>query len=133
MHRTRSTKKPAMDEIQPRTLETKELPEPIPEARPVPLTTDRSAPRKEGMAKVTGQARYASDVHLPGMLWVKMLRSPHAHARIRSIDERKALALPGVHAILSLNNAPAIPWYDRGVLFERTPRFAGEEVAAVAA
>jgi CO/xanthine dehydrogenase Mo-binding subunit len=133
MHATRSTKMPAMDEIQPRTLETKEPPESVVEVVHAPPVAAPSAPRKEGLAKVTGEARYASDVHLPGMLWVKVLRSPHAHARVRSIDERKALALPGVHAILSLNNAPAIPWYDRGVLFERTPRFAGEEVAAVAA
>jgi xanthine dehydrogenase YagR molybdenum-binding subunit len=122
-----------MDETHVRTLEAREQPQSPPEPWPDVLAHLPSAPRKEGVDKVTGRARYASDVHLPGMLWVKMLRCPHAHARIRRIDERKALALPGVHAILSLNNAPAIDWYDRGVLFERTPRFAGEEVAAVAA
>src|SRR5690606_5886481 len=73
------------------------------------------------------------DVQLPGMLSVKILRSPYAHARIRRIDDSKAIALPGVHAVLSLNNAPAIAWYDRGMLFDSIVRFAGEEVAAVAA
>jgi xanthine dehydrogenase YagR molybdenum-binding subunit len=124
---------PAMDEAHPRTREATETEESVARAASAATRHSAVAARIEGAEKVTGRARYASDVHLPGMLWVAVLRSPHAHARIRSIDDRKALALPGVHAVLSLNNAPAIAWYDRGVLFERTPRFAGEEVAAVAA
>ena len=57
--------------------------------------------RPDGEAKVTGQARYGADYSAPGMLWAKILRSPHAHARIRAIDASAALALPGVKAVLT--------------------------------
>jgi xanthine dehydrogenase molybdenum-binding subunit len=57
--------------------------------------------RQDGAEKVTGQARYGADVHLPGMLYGKILRSPYAHARIRSIDTRHAEELPGVHAVIT--------------------------------
>ena len=52
--------------------------------------------RPDGVPKVTGHARFGDDFHLTGMLQSKVLRSPHAHARIRSIDTSKAEALPGV-------------------------------------
>ena len=55
--------------------------------------------RPDGADKVTGKARYAADTNLPGMLFGRVLRSPHAHARIRSIDTSKAEALPGVFAV----------------------------------
>jgi xanthine dehydrogenase YagR molybdenum-binding subunit len=89
--------------------------------------------RLEGREKVTGRARYASDVRLPGQLFARVLRSPHPHARIARIDTAQAEALPGVHAVLSLVNAPDIDWYEEGKLFESTVRFVGDEVAAVAA
>lgn len=89
--------------------------------------------RLEGPDKVTGKARYTDDVRLPGMLWAKALRSPHPHAHIKRIDMRAALALPGVHAVLTAENAPDIAWYDRSRLFDRTLRFVGDEVAVVAA
>jgi xanthine dehydrogenase molybdenum-binding subunit len=57
--------------------------------------------RQDGAEKVTGQARYGADIHLPGMLYGKILRSPYAHARIRSIDTRHAEELPGVHAVIT--------------------------------
>ncbi|MFT7131204.1 MAG: CO/xanthine dehydrogenase Mo-binding subunit, partial [Gammaproteobacteria bacterium] len=57
--------------------------------------------RPDGFDKVTGQANYGADMSLPGMLWGKMLRSPHAHAKIKSIDTSKAEALKGVMAITS--------------------------------
>ena len=57
--------------------------------------------RPDGVPKVTGLAQYGADFTLPGMLWGKVLRSPHAHARIRSIDTKKAEALPGVKAVLT--------------------------------
>lgn len=56
--------------------------------------------RTDGYDKVTGRARFADDVHLPGMLHGKVLRSPHAHAVIKSIDTSKAESLPGVEAIV---------------------------------
>ena len=54
--------------------------------------------RPDGVPKVTGLAQYGSDLAMPGMLVGRILRSPHAHARIRSIDISKAAALPGVKA-----------------------------------
>ncbi|MEO1120779.1 MAG: xanthine dehydrogenase family protein molybdopterin-binding subunit, partial [Pseudomonadota bacterium] len=57
--------------------------------------------RPDGLEKVTGKARFGADMALPGMLIGMILRSPHAHARIRSIDASKALALPGVKAVVT--------------------------------
>src|SRR5262249_33323510 len=57
--------------------------------------------RPDGMAKVTGRATYGADIRLPGMLYGKILRSPYAHARIRSIDTRHAEELPGVYATMT--------------------------------
>ena len=57
--------------------------------------------RHDGADKVTGQAKYGADIILPGLLHGKILRSPHAHARIKSIDTRKAEAAPGVHAVVT--------------------------------
>jgi len=90
-------------------------------------------PRVEGVEKVTGRARYSYDIRLPGQLYARVLRSPHAHARIVSIDTSRAEALPGVRAVLSVSNAPAIEWYEDSAIFDRTLRFVGDEVAAVAA
>ena len=56
----------------------------------------KRTPRPDGADKVTGRAAYAADTNMPGMIWGKVLRSPHAHARIKSIDTSKAEALPGV-------------------------------------
>ena len=57
--------------------------------------------RHDGADKVTGLARYSADLNLPGMLYGKVLRSPHAHARIKSIDTSKAAAMPGVRAVVT--------------------------------
>src|SRR5712692_7336623 len=57
--------------------------------------------RHDGAEKVTGRAAYGADVRLPGMLYGKILRSPHAHARIKSIDTRHAEEVPGVHAVIT--------------------------------
>jgi CO/xanthine dehydrogenase Mo-binding subunit len=62
--------------------------------------------RHDGVDKVTGRAIYGGDVQLTGMLHGKVLRSPHAHARIRSIDVSRALALPGVKAIVTGQDLP---------------------------
>src|SRR6476661_3448484 len=57
--------------------------------------------RPDGVPKVTGTAQYGADMMMPGMLVGRILRSPHAHARIRSIDISKAAALPGVKAVVT--------------------------------
>ena len=65
--------------------------------------------RPDGLGKVTGSDKYGGDVRLPGMLHGRMLRSPHAHARIKKIDVRKAEALPGVKAVITAKDFPEIP------------------------
>src|SRR5262249_48334600 len=65
-----------------------------------------SVKRKEDQALLTGQGRYVDDIHLPGLLEVAVLRSPHPHAGIRGIDARRALALPGVHAVVTHADLP---------------------------
>ena len=92
----------------------------------------------EGLAKVTGQAVYADDLTLPRMLHGKLLRSIHAHARIRAIDASAALALPGVHAVITGKDLPEyfgiIPWtQDEQALCEEKARYVGDAIAAVAA
>ena len=62
--------------------------------------------RPDGADKVTGRAIYGADMRLTGMLHGKVLRSPHAHARIRSIDTSKAKALPGVKAVVTAHDMP---------------------------
>ncbi len=64
------------------------------------------APRLDGLEKVTGAARFGADIHLAGMLHGKMLTSPHAHARILSIDTRDAEATPGVKAVITAKDFP---------------------------
>lgn len=64
--------------------------------------------RPDGVDKVTGRALYGADVKLPGMLHGKVLRSPHAHARILSIDLSAARALPGVRAVVTAQDLPSI-------------------------
>jgi CO/xanthine dehydrogenase Mo-binding subunit len=119
------------DEDEIRFEETEELPAWGPDAG---LTiAGRAHPRVEGVEKVTGRARYAYDVRLPGQLYARVLRSPFPHARIRRIDTSRAERLPGVRAVLSSANAPEIEWYRESRLFDRTLRFQGDEVAAVAA
>jgi CO/xanthine dehydrogenase Mo-binding subunit len=64
-------------------------------------------PRYDAAAKVAGRAIYGPDVKLPGALQGKVLRSPHAHARIRSIDTSRAEALPGVYAVVTARDLPS--------------------------
>jgi CO/xanthine dehydrogenase Mo-binding subunit len=89
--------------------------------------------RVEGPEKASGRARYSCDVRLPGQLYARVLRSPLPHARITRIDTSRAEALGGVHAVLCSANARDISWYETSRLFDSTVRFAGDEVAAVAA
>ena len=94
-------------------------------------------PQIEGPAKVTGRTRYAADVDLPGMLWGKILRSPHPHARILSIDASAAWSVPGVKAVVTGQDAPGHLMgkvlRDMPVLCWDKVRYIGDRVAAVAA
>jgi xanthine dehydrogenase YagR molybdenum-binding subunit len=84
----------------------------------------RDAVRQDALERVRGEARYTADIQLPGMLHTAVLRSPHAHARVKKIDLAPALALPGVHAALGPGDAKGL---------EAEPGFCGAAVAAVAA
>ncbi|MDP9349275.1 MAG: xanthine dehydrogenase family protein molybdopterin-binding subunit [Gemmatimonadota bacterium] len=94
--------------------------------------------KTDGLEKSTGRARYTDDLTLPGMLHGKILRSPHPHARIRAIDTSAALALPGVHAVVTGEEMPTpfgiIVWTpDEQALATEKVRYIGDAVAAVAA
>jgi 4-hydroxybenzoyl-CoA reductase subunit alpha len=95
-------------------------------------------PKVDAYAKVTGRALYADDIMLPRMLYGRLLRSPHAHARILSIDTRRALELPGVVAVLTGEDLPQkfgiLPSsQDEYALAIDKVRYVGDPVAAVAA
>src|SRR5215211_7221555 len=103
--------------------------------------------RPDGMDKVTGRAQFAADTTMPGMIWGKVLRSPHPHARIRSIDTSKAEKLPGVKAVVTSKDIVDFPiekgavmlgiqdmrWMCRNVMARDKALFPGHPVAAVAA
>jgi CO/xanthine dehydrogenase Mo-binding subunit len=95
-------------------------------------------PRADAPPKVKGAFVYASDLIVPGMLWGHTLRSPHAHARIASVDLSAALAMPGVHAVLTHADVPGQKTYglefpDQPVLAIDRVLYYGESVALVAA
>jgi len=114
-------------------------------------TVGRATRRIDAVERVTGKAAYTRDVRLPGMLYARVLRSPHPHARVRRIDTSKAAALPGVKAVITHDNAPV--WWGAGsiaggaqysddvkkittqrrYIFNNPVRFVGDAVAAVAA
>jgi CO/xanthine dehydrogenase Mo-binding subunit len=92
----------------------------------------------DAIPKTTGEFAYASDLHSAGMLWGHTLRSPHAHARILALDISGALAMPGVHAVLTHEDVPGQKRYglefpDQPVLAFDRVRYFGEPVAIVAA
>ena len=103
--------------------------------------------RPDGVDKVTGRARFGADAHLPNMLVGKVLRSPHAHARLKSIDVSRALALPGVKAVVTRDDFSDLPsefvpagemlinYRDvvRNVMAREKVLYEGHPVAAVAA
>jgi len=114
-------------------------------------TVGHATPRIDALERVTGKAMYTRDVSLPDMLYGAILRSPHPHARIKSIDTSKAQAMPGVKAVLTHENCEVV-WGAGGVAggvqyndaikkitrqrryaFNNPVRFVGEPVAAVAA
>lgn len=92
----------------------------------------------DGTLKVTGEFAYSSDLWMDGMLWGLTLRSPHAHARVTRIETARALAVPGVFAVLTHEDVPGTNLYgleirDQPVLAADRVRYQGEPVALVAA
>ena len=96
-----------------------------------------SIPRPDGPEKVTGRVQYVADIQAKGLLHAKLLRSPHAHAKIISIDTSAAKALPGVRAVLTAKDIPHLkkkaPTRAHAVLAIDRAVFMGQPVAAVAA
>jgi len=104
----------------------------------------RRTPKTEGLGLVSGRAKYTDDFTAEGMLYGRIKRSPHAHARIKSIDTSKAKALPGVHCVLTHEDVPRVPYTSAGqnypepspydmFMLDTKVRFVGDRVAAVAA
>ena len=103
--------------------------------------------RHDGVDKVTGRARYGADIDMPGLIHGKVLRSPHPHARIRSIDTSKAEALPGVRAVVTAADFPILEdqpinyaeirgsarMLAENVMARKKALYAGHAIAAVAA
>ena len=112
----------------------------------VPETTIVGKPqvKVDALKLAKGHAAFVDDIDIRGLLYAKVLRSPHAHARIADIDDSEALALPGVHAVVHHKNTsrvryqsagqsyPSPPPYDQ-VSFDNKVRHVGDRVAAVAA
>jgi putative selenate reductase molybdopterin-binding subunit len=101
-------------------------------------------PKVDAPKLAQGKAAFVADFDRPGMLYGKILHSPHAHARIKDIDASKAEALPGVHAVLTYKNVPRVVYSTAGqsypipgpldyVSFDNKVRYVGDRVAAVAA
>ncbi len=89
--------------------------------------------RHDGTDKVTGRAKYGADFGAAGLLFAKVLRSPHAHARIKSIDTSKAEAAPGVRAVITGADIPTDSAAARKVMAKDKALYKGHPVAAVAA
>ena len=104
--------------------------------------------RHDGYDKVTGKAQYGADIQLPGLIWGKVLRSPHAHARILSIDTSKAEAHPDVAAVVTSADLPSqddgmrsmssgpdvnVKYTSNNILASEKVLYKGHAVAAIAA
>lgn len=108
----------------------------------------KSIKRNDALEKATGKAMFSTDMNIPGMLYAKVLRSPHAHALIKSIDTSEAEKIPGVKGIATWENTSRVlfntsatmtftvpsmePVLDQ-YIFDKIVRYVGDEVAAVAA
>lgn len=92
-----------------------------------------SVARYDLPGKLTGEAKYTSDISLPGMLHGKIIRSPHPHARIFRVNVSAIDGLPGVHAVLTPFNVPEGRLAPDVPILDRVARYVGDEVAAVAA
>ena len=108
------------------------------DSAPEPVGIGSRQRKVDGARKVTGQAIYADDMTLPRMLHAKIIRSPHAHARILDIDASEALAMPGVVACITGKDMPVkygiIPWTrDEYPLALDKARYVGDGIACIAA
>jgi CO/xanthine dehydrogenase Mo-binding subunit len=97
----------------------------------------KSVPRVDAYEKVTGSAIYADDMQFgPGLYYGRLVRSPYAHALIKSVDASKALEMPGVKAVVTGKDVPnniGLYLIDRPILARDRARYVGEAVAGVVA
>ncbi|PPR09155.1 MAG: 4-hydroxybenzoyl-CoA reductase subunit alpha [Alphaproteobacteria bacterium MarineAlpha11_Bin1] len=109
------------------------------ETSPALSVVGADLPRTDSVPKTTGAAVYTVDVSFPGMLHAKVLRSPHAHARVVSVDASAARGMPGIHAVLTRDELDGLsPVYgyfikDQPIIGMDKVRYVGDPVAAVAA
>lgn len=107
-------------------------------------TVHQNTRRVDSVKLASGRGTFVDDIQINGLLHAKILRSPHAHARIRNLNAQKAQQLPGVRCVLSHLNVPRIPYTTAGqgwpepspydsVMFDSVVRFVGDRVAVVAA
>lgn len=107
-------------------------------------TVGRSERRVDSVKLATGRGTFVDDIHVPGLLYARILHSPHAHARIVRIDASQARAMPGVVCVLTHEDVPRVPYTTAGqgwpepspydaVMLDRKVRFVGDRVAVVAA
>jgi len=107
-------------------------------------TVGRSERRVDSVKLATGRGTFVDDIDVPGMMYARILHSPHAHARITKIDASQARAMPGVVCVLTHEDVPRIPYTTAGqgwpepspydaVMLDRKVRFVGDRVAVVAA
>ena len=100
------------------------------------FTVGKSVAPIYGIEKATGELRFPADINLPNMLWMKIARSPHAHARVLEVDATAAKKMPGVHAILTYKDVPRVlfgPYQNEIYPLDEEVRFVGDTVAAIAA
>jgi xanthine dehydrogenase molybdenum-binding subunit len=100
------------------------------------FTVGKSVAPVYGIEKATGELRFPADINLPNMLWMKIVRSPHAHARIVRVNSDGARKIPGVAAILTHDDVPKVlfgPYQEELYPLDQEVRFVGDTVAAVAA
>src|ERR1700741_334145 len=86
----------------------------------------KRTPRPDGADKLPGRAAFAADTTMPGMIWGKILRSPHPHARIKSINTAKAEALPGVKAVVTSRDIVLFPGHPVAAVAATTEAIAAE-------
>ncbi|MET8112646.1 xanthine dehydrogenase family protein molybdopterin-binding subunit [Streptomyces prasinus] len=120
------------------TVQTAQAAEDTTGTQPPPRGLGASLPAADTRAKTEGTFPYAADLWAEGLLWAAVLRSPHPHARITSIDTSHAREMPGVHAVITHEDVPGTPVYERGradrpVFASDVVRHHGEAIAAVAA
>ena len=94
----------------------------------------KGIPLKDSVEKVTGHLQFGVDVHIPNLVYGKILRSPHPNANITRLDTQKAEALPGVFGVVTHEDAPSWQWENcwynyRGRILDDTVRYVGDEIA----